>query len=212
MLYFTLWPSGGGYVDLSQGWTALVDHGVAREEMQLVIEMAFGSSRRLTRTEDGAAQLPLALHGRYQREEILAALGHANLTRPPSQFREGVLKTDVNGRTVDAFFVTLNKSEAEYSPSTMYRDYPISPSLFHWESQSTTSVASETGQRYITGGSTVLLFVRRERKNDFGTAPYTYLGEARYVSHNGDRPVAVTWKLANPMPPDLYSETALAIG
>lgn len=73
-----------------------------------------------------------------------------------------MLKTTVNGRTVDAFFVTLSKSEAEYSPSTMYRDYPISPTLFHWESQSTTSVASPTGRRYLTGGSTVLLFVRRE--------------------------------------------------
>jgi len=212
MLYFTLWPRGGGYVDFNQGWTALVDHGVAREEMQLVIEMAFGSSRRLTRTEDGPAQLPLALHGSYQREEILAALGHANLTRPPSQFREGVLKADVNGRTVDAFFVTLNKSEAEYSPSTMYRDYPISPILFHWESQSTTSVASETGQRYLNGGSTVLLFVRRDRRNEFGTAPYTYLGSATHAAHTGDRPIAITWRLASPMPPDLYSETALAIG
>lgn len=212
MLYFTIWPSGGGYADFNQGWTALVDHGAAREEMQLIIEMAFANSRRLTRPGGGPEQLPLALHGSYQREEILAALGHADLKRPPSQFREGVLRATVRGRTIDAFFVTLNKSEAEYSPSTMYRDYPISPTLFHWESQSTTSVASETGQRYIRGGSTVLLFVRRERRNEFGTAPYTYLGQATYVSHSGDRPVAITWKLASPMPPDLYSETALAIG
>ena len=212
MLYFTIWPSGGGHVDFNHGWRALVDHGEAREEMQLIIEMAFANSRRLTRPDAGPQGLPLAVHGSYQREEILAALGHAELTRPPSQFREGVLKTTVNGRTVDAFFVTLNKSEAEYSPSTMYRDYPISPTLFHWESQSTTSVVSETGRRYIHGGSTVLLFVRKERRNEFGTAPYTYLGEAEHVSHTGDRPIAITWKLANPMPPDLYSETALAIG
>jgi superfamily II DNA or RNA helicase len=212
MLYFTIWPTGGGYVDFNQGWTALIDHGEAREEMQLIIDMAFANSRRLTRPDGGLEGLPLALHGSYQREEILAALGHAELSRPPSQFREGVLRTTVNGRTVDAFFVMLNKSEAEYSPSTMYRDYPISPTLFHWESQSTTSVVSETGQRYINGGSTVLLFVRRDRTNEFGTAPHTYLGEAKYVSHTGDRPVAITWKLASPMPPDLYSETALAIG
>ena len=212
MLYFTIWPSGGGYVDFSQGWTALSSHGEVREEMQLIIELAFADSRRLTRADDGLEGLPLALHGSYQREEILAALGHAELNRPPSQFREGVLKTTVSGRTVDAFFITLNKSEAEYSPSTMYRDYPVSPTLFHWESQSTTSVASETGQRYINGGSTVLLFVRRERKNEFGTAPYTYLGTASHVSHTGDRPIAITWKLVEPMPPDLYSETALAIG
>ncbi len=212
MLYFTIWPGGGGYVDFNQGWTALLDHGEAREEMQLIIDMAFANSRRLTWPDGELEGLPLAVHGSYQREEILAALGHAEVKRPPSHFREGVLKTTIHGRTIDAFFVTLNKSEAEYSPSTMYRDYPISPTLFHWESQSTTSVASGTGQRYVAGGSTVLLFVRRERKNEFGTAPYTYLGEAKYISHTGDRPVAITWRLSSPMPPDLYSETALAIG
>ena len=83
---------------------------------------------------------------------------------------------------VDAFFVTLKKSEADYSPTTMYRDYPISPTLFHWESQSTTSVASPTGQRYLNGSSTVLLFVREQQKDEFGTAPYLFLGPAHYVS------------------------------
>lgn len=39
---------------------------------------------------------------------------------------------------------------------TMYRDYPISPTLFRWESQNATSIASPTGQRYLTGSSTVL--------------------------------------------------------
>ena len=51
-------------------------------------------------------------------------------------FREGVLY--VPELNVDAFFVTLTKSEADYSPTTMYRDYPISPTLFHWESQNQT--------------------------------------------------------------------------
>ena len=68
------------------------------------------------------------------------------------------------GLDVDAFFVTLQKSEADYSPTTLYRDYPISPTLFHWESQSTTSVASPTGQRYLHGSSTKLLFVRQHKQ------------------------------------------------
>ena len=38
----------------------------------------------------------------------------------------------------DVFFVTLDKSEKDYSPTTMYDDYPISPTLFHWQSQSNT--------------------------------------------------------------------------
>ena len=93
---------------------------------------------------------------------------------------------------VDAFFVTLKKSEADYSPTTMYRDYPISPTLFHWESQNATSVASPTGQRYLNGSSTVLLFCRIEHKGEYDTAPYVFLGPASYVSHEGERPIAIT--------------------
>jgi hypothetical protein len=47
----------------------------------------------------------------------------------------------------DLLFVTLNKSEALFSPSTRYRDLALSPSLFRWESQRTTTAASPTGQR-----------------------------------------------------------------
>ena len=94
----------------------------------------------------------------------------------------------------------------------MYRDYPISQQLFHWESQSTTTERSKTGQRYLKGSSTVLLFVREEQKDDFGTSPYLYLGPATYVSHRGERPIAVTWKLAQPMPADLFAAATVAAG
>jgi len=111
---------------------------------------------------------------------------------------------------VDAFFVTLKKSETDYSPTTLYRDYPISRTLFHWESQSTTSVNSATGQRYLTGGSIPLLFVRRQKETEFGKgAPYVFLGRASYVSHTGDRPIAITWRLSSPMPADLFAETSI---
>ena len=107
------------------------------------------------------------------------------MNRKPNSFREGVLYVpEVN---VDAFFITLTKSEADYSPTTLYRDYPISPTLFHWESQSTTSIASKTGQRYLSGSSHVLLFVRETKADDFGTAPYMFLGPASYVEHKGER-------------------------
>jgi hypothetical protein len=73
----------------------------------------------------------------------------------------------------DLLFVTLNKSEALFSPSTRYRDLALGPSLFHWESQSTTTAASPTGQRHIhhheARGSRVLLFVREHRRE--GAAP-----------------------------------------
>jgi hypothetical protein len=124
----------------------------------------------------------------------------------PNSFREGVYFSSEHN--VDAFFVTLKKSAAAFSPTTMYADYPISPELFHWESQSTTSVNSPTGQRYLSGTSRVLLFVRHEKENDFGTAPYLFLGSTTYVTHTGDRPIAITWKLKAPMPTDFFNLTS----
>ena len=66
-------------------------------------------------------------------------------------------------KKIDVLFVTLNKSDKDYSPTTMYEDYSISEELFHWQSQSTTSADSPTGLRYVNHearGSRVLLFVR----------------------------------------------------
>ena len=144
--------------------------------------------------------MPLCVHARYQREEILAAL---DFPRMPNSFREGVwYSADLN---VDVFFVTLKKSASDYSPTTMYRDYPISPTLFHWESQSTTSIGSPTGARYLSGSSEVLIFARQEQQDEFGTSPYLFLGPAHYVSHTGDRPIAITWRLEHSMPVDFFS-------
>src|SRR5579875_2617308 len=61
----------------------------------------------------------------------------------PSTFREGVLWCEQ--LNTDAFLITLKKTETDYSPTTMYRDFALSPQLFHWESLSTTSAASPTG-------------------------------------------------------------------
>ena len=100
--------------------------------------------------------------------------------------------------------MTLHKSEADYSPTTMYQDYAISPDLFHWESQSGTTTTSTTGKRYLNHreqGTHVLLFARPKKVTEFGSgAPYLFLGEADYVEHRGERPIAITWRLRTPMP------------
>ena len=64
---------------------------------------------------------------------------------------------------------------------------------------------SPTGQRYLTGSSTVLIFARQQQKDEFGTSPYLFLGPATYVSHTGDRPIAITWKLEHAMPTDFFT-------
>lgn len=201
MLYYSLWSDGGGFTSYDEGLAALARESAARSEIAEVVDYAYTASRHVPISLHGLlADIPLKVHARYQREEILPAL---DFPRNPNSFREGVwYSTD---RNIDAFFVTLTKSEADYSPTTMYADYPISPQLFHWESQSTTSVASPTGQRYLSGASTVLLFVRQKQTDEFGTAPYLFLGPATYVTHTGDRPIAITWKLEHPMPAEFFA-------
>lgn len=204
MLCYSFWNDGGGYESMDAALDALRAERATRSEVRAVIDISFDAARHVTTPLLGDfGEVPLQVHARYQREEILAAL---DFPRMPNSFREGVwYSTEHN---VDAFFITLKKSEADYSPTTMYADYPISPDLFHWESQSTTSVQSPTGQRYINGTSTVLLFVRHEQKDDFGTSPYLFLGPAMYVSHTGDRPIAITWKLKTAMPSDFFNLTS----
>lgn len=99
----------------------------------------------------------------------------------------------------------------DYSPTTMYEDYSINEEYFHWQSQSTTSDTSPTGQRYINHvceGSKVILFVREFKKDMAGAAPYTYLGTAKYVSHYGSRPMSITWHLDNPIPAKYIKKTS----
>ncbi|WP_232819805.1 DUF3427 domain-containing protein [Nocardioides allogilvus] len=204
MLYYSFWYDGGGFASVSEGFDALRREAATRAEVASVVDLSFEDARHVPFALPGLlADVPLQVHARYQREEILPAL---DFPRLPNSFREGVYySAHLN---VDAFFITLKKSEADYSPTTMYADYPISRDLFHWETQSTTSVNSPTGRRYLDGSSTVLLFVRQQPRDDFGTSPYLFLGPATYVSHSGDRPIAITWKLETPMPTDFFNHAS----
>ena len=196
MLVASCWPDRGGFADVRRGLEALQEEPAVRAELRQVVDLAFDTSRRPTIELDGPlAGLPLRVHASYSREEALEGL---DLPRAPGTVREGVVYLPEHG--IDAFFITVKKSEADYSPTTMYRDYPISPTLFHWESQSQTSLSSPTGRRYLSGASHVLLFARLQQKSEFGTCPYLFLGPASYVSHRGERPIAITWRLSHPMP------------
>jgi superfamily II DNA or RNA helicase/HKD family nuclease len=211
MLFFSLWPDGGGFDSYADGLKALKHEPALRDELLEVIEFAMDHARHRTFHLSGRLRdLPLRVHARYSREEILAALNYANLQRRPSTFQSGVLYSQEN--QTDAFLVTLTKSEADYSPTTMYRDYAISPTLFHWESQSNTSVGSPTGQRYLNHrelNSNVLIFARQHKLTDLGTSPYLFLGPATYRSHTGDRPIAITWQLDHAMPTEVFQTASV---
>jgi hypothetical protein len=102
----------------------------------------------------------------------------------------------------EIFFVTLDKSEKAFSPSTRYEDFAVSPTRFHWQSQSTTGENSPTGQRYVhqSGNKARFLLFIRSRPG----APFLFLGPLRYVPHSGSRPMSIHWDLEHPMPAGFF--------
>ncbi len=156
----------------------------------------------------------LKVHSRYTREQILAAMG-ASTFAAKSPSREGVLA--INEQNLECLFVTLNKSEKQFSPTTMYHDYAISEHLFHWQSQNSARPERGRGLSYIEQqklGKTVLLFVREQSKDENGrTMGFVNFGKVHYVSHNGSQPMNVTWRLEQPIPDIMWHDAAkLAVG
>ncbi len=157
--------------------------------------------------EQALPDIPLQVHSQYTRIEILAAVGEGSGARTP-QWREGVYDAKTAGADLLAF--TLDKTSGDFSPTTRYRDYALSRELIHWESQSTLRADSPTGRRYrnhVAMGRSILLFART-RADD---RAFWFLGPATYVQHEGERPMAVTWRLAKPLPGDLYAAFAAAV-
>lgn len=214
MLFFSFWRDGGDFTSYDEALAQLRAESALCEEIQQVITYGAERPRHVTKPlPEPLGQVPLAVNARYSADEILAALGWATLGGSvTSTMREGVAW--IPATQCDALLVTLHKNEKEFSPQTMYRDFALTPSLFHWESQHRTSAQSTTGLRYQhheRDGSHVLLFTRERKENENRhPEPFVFHGTARYVEHRGERPMAVTWRLDEEMPADLFRRAAIA--
>ncbi|MEV4756451.1 DUF3427 domain-containing protein [Micromonospora sp. NPDC049559] len=203
MLHFDLWGPNAALASREERLVRLWAEPARCEELRQVAEVLRDRIHRVT-VRPALAAVPLRVHARYSRNEACAGFGMPN----PGSLREGVKW--LPEAQADLFFVTLVKSERHYSPTTMYADRAITETLFQWESQSTTSAASATGQRYIhhaERGSTVHLFVRETKvaDRDLGAPAYLYAGPMIYQQHTGDRPMRIVWRLRHPLPADTYA-------
>ncbi len=52
-----------------------------------------------------------------------------------------------------------------------------------------------------------MLFARLQQNE----RAFWFLGPGTYVGHEGERPLAVTWRLEQPLPGDLFSSFAAAV-
>lgn len=185
---------------------ALSDSPVLLGELLDLLRYRYEQIDLIDESVDLGFDCPLDLHCTYTRDQLLAAMDFMR----PATVREGVKW--LPEKQLDVFFVTLNKSDKDYSPTTLYNDYSINESLFHWQSQSTTAADSPAGQRYIhhrERGSKVLLFVRELKADRItgGAAAYTFLGTANYVKHDGGKPMNITWKLDRPITAKFLKKT-----
>lgn len=199
MFQFTVWQKSAeecGFNSIKDGLMQIKDNPVMFTELLEILKYNYNHIDFIDEPVDLGFECPLDLHCTYTRDQILVAMDYMK----PSIVREGVKY--LPDKNIDVFFITLNKSDKDYSPTTMYNDYSINDNLFHWQSQSTTSETSPTGQRYINHKelcSKVLLFVREFKKDIVGAAPYTFLGPADYIKHEGSKPMNIIWRLHKPI-------------
>lgn len=213
MLMYTIWPQGKRNdeqlpsVDFALD-VLRSDPEVVDEIRQIFNAVQVRNKHLFTKPEGPLGLTPLRVGADYTREELLAALGQGYEfnDQAPGGVREGVKYC--HRTNTDALLVTLVKSEADFSPNTLYRDYAINETLFHWESQSTTGPDSKAGRRYqglTDTPSNIALFIREAKTNEFGGgAAYTFAGPAHFLETRGSRPMQVTWELEHPLPPELY--------
>ena len=216
MFHYVRWqrtPRAMGFDTARHSFIALKEHEFLCEELCELLRYCYEQLSFVDKPVLLKFPCPLDLHCSYSRDDVMAAMGvWTDDVRP--DMREGVKW--LPEKKTDLLFINLNKTEKDFSPTTMYEDYAINERLFHWQSQSTTSATSPTGQRYIKHaeeGSQVLLFAREFKYAANSTdeaEPYVFLGRASYVSHMGSRPMSIIWRLAEPLPASMVSKAIQA--
>ena len=205
MLYYALFQdklSKTGYSSINEALELihLPKYACFKQEIAEIVSYLL-SRLDIKTTPIGAEIIPgLELYGCYTREEVFTLVGRQTAEVKMQGAASGVFNLPEHNATL--LFVTLNKSEKDFSPSTQYNDYLINEEYFHWQSQNTDSHNNNGGRRYTNQSQTknkIILFVREEKKDGFGnTSPFHCFGLVDYVSSHDDFPMNVKWRLQKP--------------
>ncbi|HET6516376.1 MAG TPA: DUF3427 domain-containing protein [Thermodesulfovibrionales bacterium] len=208
-IYYRIWGDKGsnlGITSLENAFRRLANNPSILADLDEVLAWSQDNSDVSGHIPVLPFACPFELHAQYGSTDILAGLGQATL-QTAGQRGVGV----IHFPTIRAYvlLITYQKTEREFSPSTMYADYPISRELLHWESQSNTAQQSETGQNLIQHeqrGYTILIFARDKKRYNGFTVPFTYLGPAERVSYENERPIKMVWQLRHQMPAEMFED------
>ncbi len=206
MLYYALFQAPitkTAYADIYEALGKLSDYPLFAAE---ITELATYLYDRLDTTTHPIGQgLPETLeqYGCYTRDEIFIIMGRQRADKTMRGVVSGAVSL-VDDKRTEGLFVTLNKSDKDFSPTTLYDDYVMGEHAFHWQSQNRDS-HSGSGARFVRQREErrkFLLFVRENKRDAYGnTAPFHCFGLVDYVSSHGDRPMNIEWHVAEPVMP-----------
>lgn len=214
MLHYDIWQKAGGFETLEKSIRQIGKNKKLVDEIIEVLEILIDQIDFKEIDISLPYQQPLKLHARYTRDQILCAFG-LNTFDKKSPSREGVAEN--KNLNTEILFINLIKSEEDYSPTTMYDDYAISETLFHWQSQNSSTPEKGKGLTYIEqikNNKIILLFIREQNKNEMGnTSGYVFIGKSFFVNYEGAKPMNIQWRLEEPIPNYLWNVSAkLSIG
>lgn len=157
---------------------------------------------------------PLCSHASYMRDELLGALGWANLESNPISGPSGKTRKSKGHQVgvsylpeieLDLLFINLIKEESKFSVSTRYHDYALTPEIFCWDSQNSASQESGDGARYLSQRTSKhdVLLAMREKSNG---GSFKLLGLADFESAKGNKPIKIQWRLRVPLDTETFTE------
>jgi hypothetical protein len=197
-IHYQLWAKTGSKIGVStieESFRKLASNPSCLSDCLEILDLVDDRTRILSLHDN----TPFEVHANYTNSDIQSLMGATSMTSPGQQ---GVGVLHFKEHKAYALLMTFNKTEKDFSPKTMYENYPISNLLIKWDSQNQTSQACPTGKNLINHsnlGYRILIFARERQGQTF-----TYLGQANHISHEGERPIKMVWQLDHAMPAEMF--------
>ena len=209
MLYYTLFIdniSKVGVKSISEALRRLADYPMFISEILELTDYLLAHLETKTFSVGEGMPMGLEQYGCYTREEVFAIFKRQTANKKMQGSVAGVF--NIEELNTELFFVTLNKSDKDFSAETMYNDYVVSENEFRWESQNTDSHQGK-GKRFVEqkkNGKKFLLFVRENKKDGYGnTCPFICFGLVDYIRSKDDKPMKINWQTHHPILPQFLN-------
>lgn len=166
--------------------------------------------RATTQKETGAQEAAGSFTGagpqlwiEYMREDIPPLFG---AVFSPGNWNSGIVRLDK-----DLILLTTLK-KGSLTTGNHYKDHFLGPGRMQWQSQTQTRRDSLVG-RILAGtepGTRVHLFVRSGKLRNSKAAPFLYCGRPIFAGWEGEKPITVTWRVAQEVPEHMRASLEIA--